>query len=109
MAKKNLDYAALKRDVAAFGDEQVIDAAELAAFLSTTYNMIHRYNYIKPAALPPRLTGFGRKLCWRMGTCREWLRDMAATESSSAEETENKRTGRPRTTDQPKEPKEPKK
>lgn len=106
MAKKNLDYAALKRDVAAYGDEQVIDAAELAAFLSTTYNMIHRYNYIKPAALPPRLPGFGRKLCWRMGTCRAWLRDKALPESRpNIEEPEAKRTGRPRKTDKPREPK----
>jgi hypothetical protein len=106
MGKKNLDYAALKRNVAAYGDEQVIDAAELAAFLSTTYNMIYRYNYIKPAALPPRLAGFGRKLCWRLGTCRAWLRDKAAPESlPTSEGAATKRTGRPRIDHKRKEPK----
>lgn len=106
MAKRNIDYTALKRNVATYGDEQVIDAAELAAFLSTTYNMIHRYNYINPDALPPRLAGFGRKLCWRLGTCRAWLRDKAMPESLPiTEQPEAKRMGRPRTTDKPKEPK----
>lgn len=106
MSKKSLDYAALKRNVAAYGDEQVIDAVELAALLSTTDNMIYRYNYIKPAALPPRLAGFGRKLCWRLGTCRAWLREKAEPESlPTTEGAAAKRTGRPRFTDKPKEQK----
>jgi len=104
--KKELDYAALKRNVASYDDEQVIDAVELAALLATTDNMIYRYNYIKPTALPPRLTRFGRKLCWRMGTCREWLRNQALPEAlPSPEQVATKRTGRPRTIEKPGEPK----
>jgi len=104
--KKERNYAAIKRDVAAYDDEQVIGAVELAALLATTDNMIYRYNYIKPTALPPRLSRFGRKLCWRMGTCREWLRNQASPEAApSPQQSATRRTGHPRAADKPAEPK----
>lgn len=65
-------------------DDQVIGARELAALLNTTKGQIYKLNSIAPERLPPRLKKYGRKLAWRIGTCRAWIR------------TEEVRAGRPR-------------
>lgn len=65
-------------------DDQVIGARELAALLNTTKAQIYKLNSIAPERLPPRLKKCGRKLSWRVGTCRAWIR------------TDERHTGRPR-------------
>jgi hypothetical protein len=57
-------------------DDQVIGPEELAALLNTTYKVVYKIHSDSPSKLPPRLVLFGRKLCWRLGTCREWIRSL---------------------------------
>lgn len=76
-------------------DDQVIGARELAVLLHTTEAQVYKLSSTAPARLPPRLKVFGRKLAWRVGTCRAWVRaqdsmDTPATAGSA------KRLGRPR-------------
>lgn len=98
--KQRPDYSSIRKDLAGYGDDQLIGPVELAALLSTTVNMVYRYNYVSPKALPPRLTNFGRKLAWRLGTCRDWLRGLGQPgETPSPERAAQRRLGRPRSTD----------
>jgi hypothetical protein len=59
-------------------DDQVIGPEELAALLNTTHKVVYKIHSDSPSKLPPRLVLFGRKLCWRLGTCREWVRALEA-------------------------------
>ena len=97
-------------------DDQVIGPEELAALLNTTHKVVYKIHSDSPSKLPPRLVLFGRKLCWRLGTCREWIRSLeaaqvgaspkkatergtqlnTATLASNEEEQKNTRIGRPR-------------
>ncbi len=61
-------------------DDQVIGPEELAALLNTTYKVVYKIHSDSPSKLPPRLVVFGRKLCWRLGTCREWIRSLEAAQ-----------------------------
>lgn len=77
-------------------DDQVIGIRELAQFLNTTEGQLYKLNTTCPDRLPPRLVMFGRRLAWRMGTCRQWLRsDQQASAQAHAENNEV-RKGRPR-------------
>lgn len=97
---KAKDLNQTRRNLANYDDEQLINAAELAALLSTTGAMIYRYLYKSPGAIPGPMPGFGRKRVWHLGSCRRWLRERASAgtvQPSSAPAP--KRTGRPRSTD----------
>lgn len=61
-------------DLAQLADDQVIGAAELATMLNTSPANIYKMCSSNPERLPQRLTVFGRRAAWRMGTCRQWLR-----------------------------------
>lgn len=61
-------------------DDQIIGPEELAALLNTTYKVVYKIHSDSPSKLPPRLVVFGRKLCWRLGTCREWIRSLEAAQ-----------------------------
>ena len=63
-------------------DDQVIGPRELALLLNTTEKYIYKLQSTAPDRLPPRLWGFGRKLAWRIGTCRKWVRDHDATNNT---------------------------
>ena len=94
------DFAQIRKNLAGYGDDQLISAVELAALLATTCGMIYRYLYTNPSALPPPMAGFGRKRVWRLGTCREWLRQLAGLDAAtSSGKAGAKRVGRPRLTD----------
>lgn len=87
----------IRSQLATFDDDQVINARELAQLLGTTGANVYKLSCHTPANLPPRLQGFGRRLAWRLGTCRAWIR--ARDGSASAEPSEaptRPRTGRPR-------------
>lgn len=64
----------IRASLAQLPDDQVIGPKELAAMLNTTTAYIYKVNSCAPDRLPRRLNGFGSKLVWRMGTCRQWLR-----------------------------------
>ena len=94
------DYAQIRKHIAGYGDDQLISPVELAALLATTVGMIYRYLYSNPTALPPTVPGFGRKRVWRLGTCRDWLRQLAGAEAIARPgRPASKRVGRPRSTD----------
>lgn len=92
------DQFEIRKQLATYGDDQVIDAVELAAFRCISVKMLYRLLYLRSDAIPPPLDGFGRKRLWRMGNCREWLRTRESTPRvSSPRPSDNEaRAGRPR-------------
>lgn len=95
--KQKPDYAQIRKDLAGYDDDQLIGPVEMAALLATTVGMIYRYLYSNPTALPPNVAGFGRKRVWRLGSCREWLRQLAGTAAiPRPSKPASKRIGRPR-------------
>ena len=92
------DQFEIRKQLATYGDDQVIDAVELAAFRCISVKMLYRLLYLRSDAIPPSLDGFGRKRLWRMGNCREWLRMREATSRASSPRPNDfvARTGRPR-------------
>lgn len=82
-------------------DDQVIGVRELAILLHTSEKNVYKLHSIAPCRLPPRLNGFGRKLSWRLGTCREWVRSLGVfvQEKQGSEPQDGLvRMGRPRST-----------
>ncbi len=77
-------------------DDQVIGIRELAQFLNTTEAQLYKLNTTCPDRLPPRLVMFGRRLAWRMGACRQWLRSDQQPHTHSPPEMGTTRMGRPR-------------
>jgi len=75
-------------------DDQIIGPAYLALLLDTTEKYIYQLNHKTPALLPPRIEAFGRRLAWRLGTCRQWIRALENTDGNS--QAPPKRIGRPR-------------
>lgn len=62
-----------RHQLAQLDDDQVILVDELAQLLGTTRAQIYKLSSHQPLNLPPRLRLFGRKLAWRLGTCRAWI------------------------------------
>lgn len=77
-------------------DDQVIGARELAKFLNTTEGQIYKLSATDASRLPPRLTMLGRRLAWRMGACRQWLRRGEVQEPTDSSPAQPPKTGRPR-------------
>jgi hypothetical protein len=97
-------------------NDQVVGVEELAVLLNTSHKAVYKIHSESPEKLPPRLIVFGRRLCWRLGTCREWIRALetsqlgtiprespeglsrpvACSVDSNRQITQNKRQGRPR-------------
>jgi hypothetical protein len=83
-------------------DDQIVGVEELAVQLNTTARVVYKIHSTSPEKLPPRLIVFGRKLCWRLGTCREWIRALEAVQHGSdvagmdSELRQRKPMGRPR-------------
>ena len=78
-------------------DDQVIGPHELADLLNTTLSQVYKLSSAEPERLPPRLIVFGRKLAWRVGSCKEWLRAQeVAHVTARSMQTSAKRIGRPR-------------
>jgi len=91
------DCHAVKSRLASYHDDQVIGADELAAMLNTSAGMVYRLCAIREESLPPRLRTFGRKLAWRLGTCRDWLRQQDTGAKSRCEpDSSPRRPGRRR-------------
>jgi predicted DNA-binding transcriptional regulator AlpA len=91
----------LRKLLAGMHDDQLIGVSELAVMLNTSSGMIYRLAYVGSPKLPPRITTFGRKLTWRLGTCREWLRAQPVDGGHrSPEVVGTKRIGRPRASSQ---------
>jgi predicted DNA-binding transcriptional regulator AlpA len=85
----------LRKLLAGLHDDQLIGVSELAVMLNTSTGMIYRLAYVDSSRLPPKITTFGRKLTWRLGTCREWLRSQPeAGGPRSMEVASTKRIGR---------------
>lgn len=80
------------------GDDQVVGVAEVATLLGTTEGQVYKLSSQQPDCLPPRLKVFGRRLAWRMGTCREWLRNLEQVTGPVVQDVrkEGARMGRPR-------------
>lgn len=77
-------------------DDQVIGTNELAVLLHTTPAQIYKLSSTEPHRLPPRLKVFGRKLAWRMGACRQWLRSQDGSTQQAEPAATPTRLGRPR-------------
>lgn len=77
-------------------DDQLINVAELATLLRTTPAQVYKQASTSPEALPPRMTGFGRRLIWRLGTCREWIRARSPVIAAHSPMPTRPRIGRPR-------------
>lgn len=80
------------------GDDQVVGVEEVATLLGTTQGQIYKLSSQQPQCLPPRLKVFGRRLAWRMGTCREWIRNLEQVTATDLPEVKPPaaRFGRPR-------------
>jgi hypothetical protein len=78
------------------GDDQLITVAELAALLRTTPANVYKQSSCMPGSLPPRMNGFGRRLVWRLGTCRDWIRARSPVIVEPHAATPKSRMGRPR-------------
>lgn len=84
-------------NLAKLHDDQVIGSKELAVLLNTTAGQVYKLSATAPDHLPPRLRIFGRKLAWRLGTCREWLRNLdEVVPKKIPGSKQEKRHGRPR-------------
>ena len=95
--KAHRDQFEIRKQLASFGDDQVIDANEFAAFRGISVEALYRLLYLRSDAIPPPLAGLGRRRLWRLGTCREWLRKLqVASVGSHPQENAGPRTGRPR-------------
>lgn len=82
---------------AEMNDDQVIGPHELADLLNTTVSQIYKLTSSEPDRLPPRLVVFGRKLAWRVGSCKEWLRTQQVAHVTARNlQASAKRIGRPR-------------
>lgn len=85
-------------------DDQLIGVRELAVLLNTSEKNIYKLSSSDEDRLPPKWTGGGRKLTWRLGTCRAWIRDLdirpadksTTHQGLSSGAPHEKRTGRPR-------------
>lgn len=77
-------------------DDQLITVTELASLLRTTPAQVYKQASTSPDALPPRMTGLGRRLIWRLGTCREWIRSRSPVVAPQASIPMSRRIGRPR-------------
>lgn len=98
------DLNKVRRDVAAFADDQMIGVVELAAVLMTSPGMIYRLLYTNPTALPAAVAGFGRRRVWHLGKCRDWVRRRAYGETELANSARRLKVGRPRITEETKFP-----
>lgn len=76
-------------------DDQLIGVHALAFLLGTTAGQIYKLNSTDPGQLPPRVAAGGRKLTWRLGTCRAWIRGLPEVKCDGAEDRPLHR-GRPR-------------
>lgn len=82
----------IKIQISMLDDSHVIDSEVLASLLSTTRDSI----YVMRARrlLPPTLGGvFGKKLVWRLGSVRDWIKEQEASKECPASVA---RRGRPR-------------
>jgi predicted DNA-binding transcriptional regulator AlpA len=77
-------------------DDQIIGASEVAMLLNTTEGCVYKFSSQEPQKLPPRITIFGKKLAWRLGTCRLWIRSLETDKPGTI--IQAKRIGRPRAT-----------
>jgi predicted DNA-binding transcriptional regulator AlpA len=77
-------------------DDQIIGVLEVAVLLNTTERCIYKFSSQAPQKLPPKITIFGKKLAWRLGTCRQWIRSLETEASITI--VQSKRIGRPRVT-----------
>jgi predicted DNA-binding transcriptional regulator AlpA len=78
-------------------DDQIVGVLEVAILLNTTEGCVYKLSSQEPQKLPPRITIFGKKLAWRLGTCRQWIRGLKTDKPDTIFQT--KRIGRPRLTD----------
>jgi hypothetical protein len=79
-------------------DDQVIGVIDLALLMNTSPRFIYKLSSSAPTKLPPRLVAFGRKLAWRVGTCRAWIRNLEVNPEVASSLNTVKRLGRPRGT-----------
>ncbi|MCA8270618.1 hypothetical protein [Burkholderia vietnamiensis] len=70
-------------------DDQLIDSSELAVLLRTTRGRIHQLRHCTPEKLPQPLTLFERRLVWRLGAVREWIRSIPIAARATVESVES--------------------
>ncbi|MGZ5799706.1 MAG: hypothetical protein ACXWJZ_03650 [Burkholderiaceae bacterium] len=73
---RNYDLAA---KIAKFHDDMLLGSEELAAFLGVSQDSIQTGRVITP----PRVSGFTRKLKWRFGDVRAFIRDQSKTSTET--------------------------
>lgn len=69
--KVRRDQFEIRKQLASFSDDQVVDADEVAAFRGISVEALYRLLYLRSDAIPPPLVGFGRRRLWRVGADRE--------------------------------------
>lgn len=86
----------LRLEIPRYDDHQVINVEQLSVLLDTTTGNVYRLLCRRPESLPPRITVFGRRRVWLMGTVRAWLKAQSPAFDSSSVPTSTQRKGRPR-------------
>lgn len=101
--KNRQDIAAVFSRLQTAHDDQLINSFELAVLLNVTRGWIHQVRHFDPQKLPPPLQLHGRRLVWRLGSVREWVRSLPTTTSAQCSEQDGqespfaaRRPGRPR-------------
>lgn len=79
--KNREDTAAIFARLQTAHDDQVINSHELGVLLNMTRGWIHQVRHFDPQKLPPPLQLHSRRLVWRLGTVRAWVRSLP-TDSS---------------------------
>ena len=69
--KVRRDRFEIRKQLASFSGDQVVDADEVAAFRGISVEALYRLLYLRSNAIPPPLAGFGRRRLWRVGADRE--------------------------------------
>lgn len=90
MKNTSRDYE-LAAKVGRLADDMLIGSAELAAFLGVSRMSIQTGS----VRVPMRVTGLGKKMQWRLGDVRAFVRQQQTMPSASPEPQGTRRIGRP--------------
>lgn len=91
--KNREDTAAIFARLQTANDDQVVNSDELGVLLNMTRGWIHQLRHFAPQKLPPPLQLHGRRLVWRLGTVREWVRSLPTTTEAQCSERKRKDEG----------------
>ena len=84
--KNHEDASAIFARLQSAHDDQLIDSHELSILLRTTRNRVHQMRHSTPEKLPAPLMLFDRRLVWRLGAVRQWIRSLPVSGAPSADD-----------------------